>query len=250
MSEFRLGTSGYSYRHWSNDVFYPSGLSQKKWLEYYATQFDSVELNVTFYRLPSKKTFNGWHRATPDFFTFVIKGSRYITHIKRLKDCEDSLNKIAECADALEEKLTAVLWQLPPSMRADIDRLNIFCDLLEKHSFFSRIEHAFEFRHESWFSEAIITLLQDRTYVLCAAHSGVFPWRDEVTSDYCYYRFHGENSLYGSDYSDGELEWFAASIRDHLDAGRDVYAFFNNDTNGFAVNNARKLSAQVIKEAT
>ena len=121
-----IGTSGYNYPHWWNGVFYPSDLPQRKWLEYYAEYFDTVELNVSFYRLPKKEVFEGWYKRTPKHFLFAVKGSRFITHIKRLKDCRDPLSLLFEHASPLKEKLGVVLWQLPPRFKFQKERLEEF----------------------------------------------------------------------------------------------------------------------------
>ena len=130
--ELLIGTSGYSYKHWSKGVFYPNGLSPNKWLEFYCEQFNVVELNVTFYRLPKKTTFQGWYKRTPKDFTFVIKGNRFITHIKKLKDVEDSLKLFADNISPLTKKIKCILWQLPPSFKRDKIRLKKFCQYLKK----------------------------------------------------------------------------------------------------------------------
>jgi uncharacterized protein YecE (DUF72 family) len=125
-----IGTSGYNYPHWWNGVFYPADLPQKKWLEFYAEYFDTVELNVSFYRLPRKEVFEGWYKRTPKKFVFAVKGSRFITHIKRLKDCRDPLSLLLDHASPLKEKLGVVLWQLPPQFKFQKERLEEFCVLL------------------------------------------------------------------------------------------------------------------------
>jgi uncharacterized protein YecE (DUF72 family) len=127
-----IGTSGFHYSHWENDVFYPIGLSKNKQLEYYAKHFDSVELNVTFYRLPSKKAFEGWRDRTPPDFHFAVKGSRFITHIKRLKDAKEPLATFLENASPLRSKIACVLWQLPPGSHLNLERLELFVKLLRR----------------------------------------------------------------------------------------------------------------------
>lgn len=239
MSNAFVGTSGWSYPHWQ-DVFYPDGLSQSKWLEHYAQFFNCVELNVTFYRLVQKKTFHNWYKRTPDKFYFVAKGSRFITHIKKLKGIGESLALFIDNAKGLKEKLSAVLWQFPPGFKRDLKRLETFLKLLKK----TKIRQAFEFRHQTWFDREVYALLKKYNACLCIAHSGHFPCVREITADFVYLRFHGGESLYSSDYSDRELkEWsdFAKSTK------KDIFAFFNNDAYGYAVKNALKFRGLLEK---
>ncbi len=145
-----IGTSGYNYPHWWNGIFYPADLPQRKWLEFYAEHFDTVELNVSFYRLPAKEVFQGWHKRTPKKFSFGLKGSRFITHIKRLKECREPLSLLLEHASPLKEKLGAVSGNFPPRFRFQKERLEEFCVLLATLPRSKLLRHAFEFRDESW----------------------------------------------------------------------------------------------------
>jgi uncharacterized protein YecE (DUF72 family) len=147
MAEIWIGTSGYYYKHWQG-VFYPLKLPQRKQLEYYSQFFDTVELNVTFYRLPQEKAFLSWYERTPKDFLFTIKGSRFITHIKRLKDCTEPVKRFFEKASLLKEKLGMILWQLPPNFKCNLNRLKDFLDALYPYTDY---HHTFEFRHPSWF---------------------------------------------------------------------------------------------------
>lgn len=246
MSNVFIGTSGYSYLHWSNGFFYPKNLSQRKWLEYYAQHFDTVELNVTFYRLLKKSIFEGWHKRIPSNFTFAVKGSRFITHIKKLKDCEDSLNLFFESASGLREKLGIVLWQLPPSLHVDAEKLKGFCELLKQNEMAKTTRHAFEFRHTSWFCDEIYEVLRNYNFSLCIAHSNRWPYEEVVTANYVYLRFHGGEILYGSNYSDEELKNWASKAKKWLREGRDIYVYFNNDVCGYAVFNALKLKELIV----
>lgn len=235
---FFLGTSGYSYPHWSGGVFYPSGIPQKKWLEYYSEHFNSVELNVTFYRLPLKKTFENWYTRTPEDFTFVVKGSKYITHTKLLIDCKEPLERFFEHSERLGKKLGAVLWQLRPKQSMNCDRLQEFCYLLTQFPVTNTVRHVFEFRHMTWFCEKTYELLKKYGFGLCIAHSDRWPVREEVTADFVYLRFHGGTSLYSSCYTDEELRDWAHKTKEWLSEGKDVYAYFNNDALGYAIKNS------------
>lgn len=232
-----IGTSGYSYTHWGEGVFYPEGLKENKWLEYYCRFFNTVELNVTFYRLHQKNVFKGWNKRTPKDFLFVAKGSRYITHVKKLKDINEPLIRLFDLLKELREKLGVVLWQFPPGMKVDIKKLDNFCEKISKY----KIRHAFEFRHPSWFNEEIYCLLKKYNFSLCIAHSPYWPLVEVVTSDFVYLRFHGGESLYGSNYSEKELKSWANKAKIWLSKGLDFYAYFNNDAYGYAVKNALRL---------
>ncbi len=241
-----IGTSGYNYPHWWDGVFYPPDLPQKKWLEFYSKVFDTVELNVSFYRLPTKEVFGGWARRTPKDFTFAVKGSRYITHTKRLKDCREPLSLLLDHASALREKLGILLWQLPPRFRFQRDRLEEFGVLLSTLPRAKSVRHAFEFRDPSWFCRESFQLLEEFQFTFCIAHGSGLPYTEAVTSQTVYLRLHGGEVLYGTNYSDKELDRWAKKISGWSEAGRTVFVYFNNDAYGFAVKNAlalRKLLA-------
>jgi uncharacterized protein YecE (DUF72 family) len=236
--EILIGTSGYTYQHWRK-VFYPGDLKPNKWLEFYTQHFNTVELNVTFYRLPSKKVFRGWHNKTPRNFKFVIKGSRFITHIKRLKDPKEPLKIFFENAAGLEDKLLCVLWQLPPSSKCDLQRLENFVKILKKN--YSHCLHSFEFRNQSWFNKEVFSLLKNNDMNLCIADSPDFPAHEIITSSFLYLRFHGGKILYGSRYSTKELKSWAEKAKTWLKKTNFLLAFFNNDAHGFAIKNALKF---------
>lgn len=224
-----VGTSGFSYDHWS-EILYPSDLKRNQRLKFYTQSFPTVELNVTFYRLPKKETFERWHKIVPEDFTFAVKGSRYITHIKRLKDVRESVQIFKEQIAGLREKLMVILWQLPPQMKADLGRLEKFINDLKV----LKVKHTFEFRHKSWFCPEVYKLLEDANYALCIADSPAGQASEILTADWIYFRFHGGKELYASEYSKKELNRWARKIEGW---GRDGYFYFNNDYKGFAVEN-------------
>lgn len=240
-----IGTSGYNYPHWWNGVFFPSDLSQRKWLEFYAEHFDTVELNVTFYRLPTKEVFDGWYKRTPKEFSFAVKGSRFITHIKRLKDCREPLSLFLEHASPLKEKLGVVLWQLPPRFPFQKERLEEFCVLLSTLPRSKGLHHTFEFRDASWLCQEAFRILEEFNFAFCIAHGSGLPLMERVTSDFIYLRFHGGEVLYGSNYSEKELKKWANKIQDWKAKGKNTYIYFNNDAYGFAVKNALTLKKMV-----
>lgn len=236
-----IGTSGYNYPHWWNGVFFPSDLPQRKWLEFYAEYFDTVELNVSFYRLPKKEVFEGWYKRTPKRFSFAVKGSRFITHIKRLKDCREPLSLLLDHASPLKEKFGVVLWQLPPRFKFHEERLEEFCVLLSTLPRSKRLRHAFEFRDESWFSPSAIRILEEFNFALCIAHGSGLPYVETLTADFTYLRLHGGEVLYGSNYSDKELKQWAEKIQNWRGKDKTVFVYFNNDAYGFAVKNGLTL---------
>jgi uncharacterized protein YecE (DUF72 family) len=241
-ARFVCGTSGYSYQHWKG-VFYPPEVKPPHWLEFYADHFDAVELNVTYYNLPKRETFESWREHTPDDFRFVAKGSRLITHYHRLHDVDDAVREYFSRASGLGEKLDAVLWQLPPKMHADAERLDAFCALVNR---VSAVRHVFEFRESSWLAPEIYAVLRRHGCALCIANSPTWDTAEEITADFTYLRFHGGRVLYGSEYSPEELEAWADKARKWLGRGIGVYAFFNNDAHGFAVSDAQRLRGYVL----
>lgn len=235
-----IGTSGYAYKHWSRGIFYPEKLSQKNWLEFYTQHFKTVELNVTFYRLPAKSAFQGWERRTPQNFIFAVKGSRFITHAKRLRDVEDSLRILFDRAKSLNKKLSVVLWQLPPKFKVDVERLKTFLKYLGKYKY---TRHAFEFRNESWFCPEVFQALKDVDISLCLADWPIFEVEVPDTASFIYLRRHGAaGELYSGCYSETQLRKDARGIKKWQSQGKDVYIYFNNDAHGWAVKNALTLS--------
>lgn len=242
MGKLYLGTSGFNYPHWRGR-FYPPELPSRDWLKFYASYFPTVELNVTFYRLPRPTTFGNWYEQTPEDFIFALKGHRQITHYKRLKETEAELNKFFQHVSQLQHKLRVILWQLPPGLRADIKLLEDFIGALKAHPLASRVHHSFEFRHASWFSPEVYSLLSLAGYALCLADSPRWPRAEEITANFVYIRFHGSQKLYASSYTREELEEWAKKIKHWLTQGLDVYAYFNNDAQGYALSNAKDLLA-------
>lgn len=230
-----IGTSGYIYSHWGDGVFYPPNIPQTKWLEYYCQYLDSVELNVSFYRLPSLSAFAGWYKRTPRNFRFAVKGSRFITHIKRLKDPEFSLELFFSRLKPLKEKLSVVLWQLPPQFKLNIERLERFVDIITKLKTTSR--QVFEFRHPSWFCEEVYEILKKGDCAICLADCFPCALNAPDIASFLYIRRHGAgNQLYGGCYTEDELKKDARLIKK-----KDSFIYFNNDSQGWAVKNAVRL---------
>jgi uncharacterized protein YecE (DUF72 family) len=235
-TKIHIGTSGYIYNHWGGGVFYPHNLPQNKWLEYYCNHLDSVELNVSFYRLPSSAVFCGWHKRTPKNFRFAAKGSRYITHVKRLKDPKENLELFFNRAKELKEKLSVVLWQLAPQFGANIERLINFLKILKKTA---PCRQAFEFRNESWFCDEVYEILDKFDVPLCIADWPNYSADAPDIGSFTYIRRHGTGGqLYGGCYNREQLSSDAKLIEKKK---KDCYIYFNNDAEGFAVKNAIEL---------
>ena len=232
-----IGCSGFTYPHWRG-CFYPGTLAQRHWLEHYCTMFSSVELNVTFYRLLKPLTFDRWYDETPENFVFSVKGSRFITHIKRIADPEEPLERFFSGALRLKSKLGAVLWQFPPGFSCNLQRLEHFLKCLDIYP----VKNALEFRHESWLSEDVHALCSAHNTSLCMADWPLFIDNLPLTADFVYMRRHGQGGHYSSCYSGEELANDAGRIRGYLSGGRDVFIYFNNDCNGYAPRNAHDLS--------
>ncbi len=232
MNELRIGCSGWNYAHWRERV-YPPGLPPRRWLEHYATLFDTVEVNATFYRLPTQKAVTGWVDGTPPGFLLTVKASRYLTHVKRLTDLGAGLERFYERIEPLvrSPKLGPVLWQLPPNFRRDDDRLRAALAALPPG------RHAFEFRHESWFADEVYDLLRAGDVALVIGHNPSRPFQTfELTAGWTFVRFHyGARGRRGN-YSERELDEWAGRLRAWREHG-DVYAYFNNDWEGYAVRN-------------
>jgi len=202
-------------------------------------------LNVSFYRLPKKEVLGGWYKRTPKGFSFAVKGSRFITHIKRLKDCREPLGLLFDHASPLKEKLGVVLWQLPPRFKFEKERLEAFCVLLSTLPRAKRFRHAFEFRDESWLCDEAFRTLQEFKFAFCIAHGSGLPFVERVTSDFVYLRLHGGEVLYGSSYSDKELKGWTEKIASWGEKGKDIFVYFNNDAYGFAIKNVISLKKMV-----
>lgn len=229
---FRVGTSGYQYNHWRR-IFYPDDLSREQWFDHYARHFDTVEINNTFYNLPSEKTFDHWRDKAPRGFLFVLKFSRYGSHLKRLKDPGGTIGVFLERARRLGEQLGPVLVQLPPHWNANPDRLSNFLEHAPRD-----LRWAVEFRDPSWLCEDVYELLRAHNAAL-VIHDMIPDHPRVCTADWTYLRFHGASAE--GDYTSQALTAWAARIRDLLAGGRDVYAYFNNDVGGYALYNAADL---------
>lgn len=236
MPRLNIGCSGFLYPHWREN-FYPKGLPQRRWLEYYAGKFQTVELNVTFYRLPKEEALRKWHDETPEGFSFALKGSRFITHIKRLKSPAEPVGLFMERALILREKLAVILWQFPPNFKKNTTRLEEFLGALRPY----RLRHAFEFRNETWMDKDVVSLLKREGQALCMADWPPFADDLPVTAGFVYLRRHGRGGGYDSCYSREQLRRDAVRIKKYLRRKREVFIYFNNDAYGYAPRNAMEL---------
>jgi uncharacterized protein YecE (DUF72 family) len=237
-ARFWIGTSGWHYAHWKG-LFYPNGLPTSKWLAHYIQHFSTVEINNSFYRQPKTTAWQLWRRSVPDGFRFAVKVNRFITHIKRLKEPEEPVQRFLEGARLLEDRLGPLLYQLPPNFHRTAEnevRLAAFLAILP-----SGLEHVFEFRHESWFDESVFDLLRRHNVGFCAFDMVDMECPLVATASFAYVRFHGSEALYASNYASGTLEGWAERLRRLAEGLSDVYVYFNNDAYAYAVHNARSL---------
>jgi uncharacterized protein YecE (DUF72 family) len=231
-----IGTSGWSYRHWRGP-FYPRGMAKgAEQLCFYAERFDTVEVNGTFYRLIEVDTFGRWREQTPERFVFACKGSRYLTHMKRLKDPKQGVGRFFERVEALEDKLGPVVFQLPGRFKPDRERLARFLAALPR-----RRRYAFEFRDPAWFEPAILKLLAEQDAALCLYEFAGQQAPLEVTASFVYIRLHGPEGAYKGSYDDRALRTWAKRMRAWAKKGLDVYCYFDNDDRGLAPKNALRL---------
>ena len=235
----RIGTSGWVYPHWNGD-FYPAEVRAKDRFAYYAARFDTVEINGSFYRLPSDKAVEGWSDTAPAGFVYAWKASRYITQAKKLKEVGESVALVYGRMLPLGRTLGPALFQLPPSLHLKLDRLASFLPLLPEGR-----RNAIEFRHESWYTLEVMQVLADHDAALCISdrHDAPSPW--EATASHVYIRGHGPGGHYAGRYDRAELDRWADRIAHWRGEGRDVYAYFDNDIGGAAPRDAEALKARL-----
>ena len=228
----RVGTSGWIYKEWAG-TFYPKKMPKHGQLAFYAGRFDTVELNASFYRLPTENAARNWKNGVPENFIFAVKGSRFITHMKKLNIEPASMAIFFERIRPMAEKTGPILWQLPPQLPLDLPRLRRFIRGLPK-----RYRHAFEFRHPSWYVPETFDVLRRHRMAHVGVSSMLMPPATEVTSDFVYVRFHGLEGGARHDYTSAELMPWVSKCRRWLADGLTVWAYFNNDLNTRAPDNA------------
>lgn len=231
-----LGTSGWNYKAWKNDFY--AGVKQKEWLQHYAARFNAVEINATFYRLQKETTLQGWLERTPQKFMFAAKGSRYVTHVRKLKNAMDSILLQKDNLALMGDRLRAVLWQMPASLAKDMELLQAFAQNLQD---WPGPAHVLEFRHSSWFEAAVQKVLDDYGLTPCVSDAADWPRWDSAGRDLVYIRLHGEQQTYSSWYSEEQLQAWAEWIQGHLDQGREAHIYFDNTDGLAAPQNAQRL---------
>lgn len=236
-SKVHIGTSGWHYQHWVGR-FYPEGMRPSAFLPFYGSRFATAEINNSFYRLPTAKTLAGWREKTPADFLFAIKASRYLTHMKKLKDAEEPLRVFLEKAAILGKKLGPVLLQLPPAWHCNPERLRSFLAILP-----AGYRYAFEFRDQSWFDAAIYQALKDKNAAFCIYDLNGMLSPKTVTADFVYVRLHGPGASYQGSYDTRTLSGWAGAFSAWRRQGREIFCYFDNDQNGYAASNALKLAA-------
>lgn len=257
MSMIHIGTSGWTYEEWKN-IFYPSDLPNAERLNYYSRHFKTVEINSSFYHEIRDTTYINWYEKTPDNFIFSVKINRFITHIKKLNDPRESWERFIGNANSLKEKLGPILFQLPPNLEADKERIENLLKIVPK-----KYKIAIEPRHPSWFSDEVYEILKKYNAVMVIAESGG-RWPSVNTenqnainlseqagrvsgiADFIYIRMHGPSGSYDSKYSAAELKNWAEKIKSREKEGMDIYVYFNNDAHGYAVENAEALKSLLI----
>jgi len=238
-SNICIGTSGWHYKHWKG-TFYPEGIKGTGQLDYYLQHFKTVEINNSFYRQPSDDTFEKWKDAVPKDFVFAIKGSRYITHMKKLKVQRENIEKFFNGTDRLGEKAGPILFQLPPNWKLNFERLEHFLTQLPED-----YRYTFEFRNDTWYEEKVYDLLRKNGCAFCiydlAGHTSPM----EITADFVYVRLHGPGDKYQGSYDRQTLESWAKRCREWQGEGKDVFIYFDNDQEGYAAFNAKELLEMV-----
>ena len=244
MTEIRIGTSGWHYKHWLGR-YYPEGLPASRMLARYQQDFDTVELNNTFYRLPPSSAVEAWRDTTPANFRFAVKGSRFLTHMKKLKDPEAGLEKFFAPVELLGPKLGPILFQLPPHWEVDTERLESFIHALPQGH-----RYAFEFRNPTWNGPEVLDTLRRGNAAWCAFHLAGYQSPVEITADFTYVRLHGPGGKYQGSYDDEVLRGWARRIREWSSELSAVYVYFDNDDSGYAPRDALRLREMVGSEST
>ena len=264
--EIRIGCSGWQYKHWSaatrdaarvDDAFYPANLSPARWFAHYALSFDTVEINNSFYRLPPPETFARWREQAPQHFLYSVKASRFLTHMKKLKDPVDPLLRLFTNARELGRHLGPILYQLPPNFGLNLERLETFLRALTPVARRARLtstpRHVVEFRHPSWYDSRVYALLERYRVSMClhdmqGSATGKIPIPPAPPSgrrSFVYVRFHFGTSKYGGRYEDRRLDEWADWLVERITEGRDIFAYFNNDSGGHAPRDAVRLRDRI-----
>jgi uncharacterized protein YecE (DUF72 family) len=234
-ARIHIGTSGWHYKHWRGP-FYRSDVRPADMFRFYVQHFDTVEINNSFYRLPTETALRGWRDAAPGKFCFAVKASRFLTHMKKLKDPKSGLQRFFERVETLGRNLGPILFQLPPGWQCNSERLASFLTALpRKH------RYAFEFRNPTWHQQIIYELLRRHNVAFCVYELAGFESPMQITADFAYIRLHGPDGAYQGRYTEKRLGRWAEHIRDWRRRLKDIYVYFDNDQNGYAAANALEL---------
>ncbi len=243
LSQLWIGTSGWHYKHWVGN-FYPFKLPAAKMLAHYCQHFDTVELNNSFYHLPKESALHAWRDETPEGFCFAAKGSRFLTHMKKLKDAEAGLKRFLDCIEILRQKLGPILFQLPPHWHIDLERLETFLKILPACH-----RYAFEFRNETWIHPSTYDLLARFNMAYCAFHLAGYESPVQVTADFAYVRLHGPGGKYQGSYDDAALMRWAGIVEQWRQTLKAIYIYFDNDDSGYAAHDAQRLKRMLARAA-
>jgi uncharacterized protein YecE (DUF72 family) len=230
-----IGTSGWHYDHWEG-IFYPGGMAKEDYLRFYSRRFQTAEINNSFYQMPKEKTLENWKDIVPEHFIFSVKASRYITHMKKLKDSRGPVSRFLKRIEALGNKLGPILFQLPPRWNVNLERLDAFLKNLP-----AGFRYSFEFRDPSWCQERVYDLLAERGAAFCIYDFDRRQSPKEVTSDFVYIRLHGPDGPYKGKYGSSSLSGWAGAISAWAKEKKEIYCYFDNDQSGYAVQDASEL---------
>lgn len=236
-----IGTSGWSYKHWRG-TFYPNEIKVKDHFSYYLKNFNTVEINNTFYRLPAEETFLNWKKTVPEDFIFVIKANRFITHIKKMHDPETTLASFMDHVKLLGKKLGPILFQLPPFMKCNLPLLESFLAALPK-----KYRYVFEFRNSDWYRPEVYDALKKYNCAFCIYELAGHTAPSQITANFVYLRLHGPGNKYQGSYSDEALQTWAHECLKWAET-KDVFVYFDNDEQGYAAFNALKLRELTISK--
>ena len=237
--DIRIGCSGWQYKHW-REIFYPKGLAQTRWFAFYAEHFDTVEINSSFYHLPKASTFEKWRDQAPPGFCYTIKANRFLTQAKKLLDCEEPMERMMAATRCLGDRLGPMLYQLPPSLQLNLERLESFLRLVPDD-----VTNVFEFRHKSWYVAETFELLDRYGASFCVHDMAGSTSARVAVGPIAYVRFHGGVGKYWGRYSDELLLSWSDWIIEQARGGRSVWCYFNNDIGGDAIHDAQTLKSMV-----
>ncbi len=239
--KYYIGTSGWNYKHWEKE-FYPEDIKRKDWLNYYIQKFDTVELNSTFYKLPKREVFKNWKNKTPDNFIFSVKGSRFITHNKKLNDPKEFVSNFLKNANGLGRKVGVTLFQLPPNLNYNEEKLKNFVKILPKTKRFT-----IEFRNQTWWNENAIKILEENNIAFCIFELGNVTSPKIISADFIYLRLHGPDEKYKGSYDRSALSIWGKNFKKWSKEGKDIYCYFDNDEKAYAPKNALQLKELLNK---